>query len=223
MFLLHIAAIFPLITGAELPIYNIDHIEIGNDMTRPVFTQKNGQFCLKKAQVKKFLDAAPGMRERLMAMLCYYQGLRREECATLRVEEVDLDAQTLTVQGKGGTSRVLPLHPEIRVNLKYWIGAKKYGWIFPARKTDGPIDIKMLNHIFRKMGEDAGIKNPNPKLKYINPHILRHSIARHLKDAGVPLDYVQQFLGHADYSMTASIYGLPSTRDVADKYREVFG
>ncbi|MFX0139898.1 MAG: tyrosine-type recombinase/integrase, partial [Candidatus Hodarchaeota archaeon] len=53
----------------------------------------------------------------------------------------------------------------------------------------------------------AGIKNPNPRLKHINPHIFRHSIARYLKNKGFSVEWIQNFLGHASYKTTMDMYG----------------
>ncbi|UCE08901.1 MAG: site-specific integrase, partial [bacterium] len=53
----------------------------------------------------------------------------------------------------------------------------------------------MINHITAKAGERAGIKNPKPRLKHINPHIFRHSIARYLKNKGFSVEWIQNFFG----------------------------
>ena len=50
-----------------------------------------------------------------------------------------------------------------------------------------------------KVGEKAGIENPAPGLKNINPHCLRHSYARHLKDAGMSIEAIQNIMGHSSF------------------------
>jgi len=65
----------------------------------------------------------------------------------------------------------------------------------------------MINHITKKAGERADMKNPNPALKHINPHIFRHSIARFLKSRDFSAEWIQNFLGHASFKTTMDMYG----------------
>ena len=104
---------------------------------------------------------------------------------------------------------------EVTADLKFYLGKKKKGHIFPARKVRGvgihPIQI---NKIVAAAGRQARIKNPNPQLKNINPHSLRHSYARQLKDRGVSIEAIQNLLGHKSFKMTMDTYGLMSIDDI---------
>jgi integrase/recombinase XerD len=51
---------------------------------------------------------------------------------------------------------------------------------------------------------------PTPTDAKLSPHVLRHSRAMHLYDAGVPLPYIRDILGHVDLS-TTDIYARAST------------
>ena len=64
-----------------------------------------------------------------------------------------------------------------------------------------------MNYITESIGKRAGIENPNPRLKHINPHIFRHSISRYLKTKGFSAEWVQNFLGHESYKTTMDMYG----------------
>jgi hypothetical protein len=59
-----------------------------------------------------------------------------------------------------------------------------------------------MANIIEQTGKRADIANPNPRLKNLNPHLLRHSIARFLKNKGFSAEWVQNFLGHESYKTT---------------------
>jgi integrase len=71
-----------------------------------------------------------------------------------------------------------------------------------------------------KIGRRAGISNPNPILKHINPHIFRHSIARYLKNKGFLAEWIQNFVGDASYKTTMDMYGRLS---IDEKQQEAEG
>ncbi len=64
-----------------------------------------------------------------------------------------------------------------------------------------------INKIVAKAGRQAGISNPNPARKNINPHIFRHSISRYLKNKSFSTEWIQNFLGHTSYKTTMDMYG----------------
>lgn len=69
----------------------------------------------------------------------------------------------------------------------------------------------------------AHLKNPIPELKNINPHILRHSCARILKDRGLSLEVIQKVLGHLSYRTTMDLYGTKSIGEMDKELREKMG
>ena len=58
-----------------------------------------------------------------------------------------------------------------------------------------------------KAGQKGGVKHPNPYEKHINPHLFRHSIARHLKSMGFTAEWIQNFMGHSSIKTTMDTYG----------------
>ena len=78
----------------------------------------------------------------------------------------------------------------------------------------------VINKIVAKAGKRAGISNPNPRLKHINPQIFRHSIARYLRHKGFSTECIQNFLEHASYKTTMDVYG---TLSIDEMQQEVEG
>jgi integrase len=131
----------------------------------------------------------------IMCSLGYFAGLRAAEIAGLRVEDVTLDQRPrLVVHGKGGHTRILPLHPELRaavVRVLAAAGHPKVGPLVSSRRrpgepmTPGSVSRALSDHI-RGLGiEGSG-------------HGLRHSAATELlaADRGQNLQQVVAFLGH---------------------------
>jgi site-specific recombinase XerD len=72
-------------------------------------------------------------------------------------------------------------------------------WLFPGRRVSEPLTRHGVHHICAQAGKDAKLK------KTVYPHLLRHSFATHLLEAGMELRTIQLLLGHASLSST-SIY-----------------
>ena len=60
------------------------------------------------------------------------------------------------------------------------------------------------------------MQNPNPRLSHINPHIFRHSIARHLKNLSFSGEFIQNFLGHESIKTTMDTYGTMSVDEMEE-------
>ncbi len=168
---------------------------------------KAGAYHLQLKEIKKLFFSTTSFRNCCMLKFLFLAGLRRKEAIQLDVKDIDFDRKRIKVKGKGNKTRNVPIiDDELFNELKYLLSGRTEGFIFV--KSDGkPLTVRMINYITAKAGEKAGVKNPNPRLKYINPHIFRHSIARYLKNKGFSAEWIQNFLGHASYKTTMDMYG----------------
>jgi len=183
---------------------------------------KNGQYSLKKAQIKKIIDAAENPRDRIIIELLYYCGLRRAEVVNIQTANIDFQKSTLRVVGKGDKERIVPVPGFLLSDIKFYLAKSRRPYLFPAKKKSrAPLVPMAVNRVLKRAGDAAKIKNPNTRMVGINPHLLRHSAARHLKDSGVSLEAIAQFLGHEKLSITADIYGLLSFDEVLQKVGSV--
>jgi integrase len=164
---------------------------------------KAGAYHLQLKEIKKLFLNTNSFRDWCLLKSVFWAGLRREEATKLDVRDIDFDKKRIKVRGKGDKPHTVPIIDyELFNELKYLINGRTEGFIFA--KSDGkPLTVSMINHFTAK----AGIKNPNPRLKHINPHIFRHSITRYLKNKAFSVEWIHNFLGHAFYRTTMDMYG----------------
>ena len=143
-------------------------------------------------------------------------GLRVGETVALEWRYIDLRGDSLQVrQGKGGRGRTVPLHPDLASLFANWPAFSS-----PRDLVVGLTRKTALRHL-RAGIEHAGLdeESPGSGRQMAGAHSLRHSAARHwLTTAGVPLNVVSHWLGHAIREVTLRRY-LPivgSTRSMAD-------
>lgn len=176
----------------------------------PVRVPKGRPRPIATADLAVVLRAARRRRMRGYLLLGAYAGLRVEEIAHVRGEDVDLVAQTLTVRGKGGRLAVLPLHPLLAT---FAAGMPREGWWFPSYSGDGPVTgnnvSKVVGQHMARCGVDA------------TAHQLRHWFATTLSAQGTQMRVLQESLRHANLQtvqvytevtaeqMRAAIAGLP--------------
>lgn len=154
---------------------------------------------LSPAEMAQFFDAVRHIKYRAILMTGYATGLRVSEITHLKIHDIDSSRMTIRVdQGKGKTDRYVMLSPRLLKVLRiYWMTCRPQDWLFPGSKPGKPISVGSVDHVCKQARIDAGIK------KRVTPHILRHSFATHLLEAGTDLRIIQVLLGHTSPRTTA--------------------
>lgn len=167
-----------------------------------------------------------GQRNRAMLETLYSCGLRVSELIQLQLSRLYLDAGFIRVLGKGNKERLVPIGGEAVKQIKFY---KDHVRSLMKIKT-GQEDVLFLNRrgsalsrvmvflILKDLTEKAGIK------KNIHPHVLRHSFATHLVEAGADLRAVQEMLGHKSITTTEIYTHLDRSylRSTLEKYHPRF-
>lgn len=205
------------LAAAVIVIYCTITILLGGDCMKHQI--KRGQFSLPWGQVEKIINNAVNIRDRILLQTMAYSGCRRAEICQLLINDID-PAGFVSVIGKG-KRRIIPVPNRIIQDLQFWIGNRRAGYVFPGRQAGKPLDPSQVNRALLKAARAAKIKNPDDRMKNINPHLLRHSLAHKLKAQNIRLDIIQNILGHANYSTTANIYGLPGLDEITAAYHAV--
>lgn len=180
--------------------------------------QPNSEFNLRPKQVRQLIDAARDVRNRSVVMFFAYTGIRRAELRLLRTTDIDLDACQVWIRhGKGGKQRLVFIPTSMSATLEVYLSQIESGFLFPGR-GGSPLSLRAINNIVATVGRDAQIRNPNPRYRNLNPHLLRHSLARNWKDTGASMESLQRLLGHASIRTTLELYGTESVSEVQRNY-----
>jgi integrase/recombinase XerC len=164
---------------------------------------------LRPGEIETLLDAARGedpLRRRDLALLelLYASGLRVSELTGLDWGDLDLDARTVRVLGKGGKERMVPFGKPAAVALQRWLEV----WETLRRPTSsteepvflnfrgGRLSARSVRRILDRYVESAALAAG------IHPHTLRHTFATHLLEGGADLRTIQELLGHSSLSTT---------------------
>jgi site-specific recombinase XerD len=154
---------------------------------------------LSQDEVDRLLKAIGHRVYQTIAMVLYGTGLRIDEALALEVGDIDAERGVIRVRhGKGDKAREVRLTPKLlRWLRRYWVReqpAKPY--LFSSRRTGRPPTQEAVRAAFAQAADEAGIT------KRVTPHVLRHSYATHLLDAGVDVRVIQALLGHAHLNTT---------------------
>jgi integrase/recombinase XerD len=149
-------------------------------------------------------------RHRALRLACllellYGTGLRVSELVGLPLSALKGDRLMLTVRGKGGRERIVPLN-KAREALDRYLDASEPAqasflagrrWLFPSHGEAGHFTRQKFARDLKELGARAGLDEER-----LSPHVLRHAFASHLLDRGADLRVLQTLLGHADISTT---------------------
>ena len=154
-------------------------------------------------------DGPLTLRNRALLELLYSTGSRISEAVGLDVDDIDTQARSALLSGKGGKQRLVPVgRPAVQALEAYLVRGRpelaRRGRGTPAiflNVRGGRLSRQSAWQVLQDAAERAGIKSG------VSPHMLRHSFATHLLEGGADVRVVQELLGHASVT-TTQIYTL---------------
>jgi tyrosine recombinase XerC len=159
-------------------------------------------------EVASLLDRIPArtpleIRDRALFEVTYSCGLRAQEVVGLDVGDVDHDAETVRVTGKGRKTRVVPIgEPAQRALRRYLERARP---ALPSPAGEGALFLSVRG---RRLAQSDVRRRLSKWVREaalagrLSPHTLRHSFATHLLEGGADLRSIQELLGHSSVSTT---------------------
>lgn len=158
-----------------------------------------------------------GVRDKLLIEMFYGTGMRLSELIELNHADISINNQQVKVLGKGNKERFIPLHQSLILLIKNYVDVKNNLFSCNPSQSFFVTDTgKRLYPMFvyRKVHHYLTLVTPKEKR---SPHVLRHSFATHLLDAGADLNAIKEMLGHSSLAAT-QVY----THNSLEKLKAVF-
>jgi integrase/recombinase XerD len=163
---------------------------------------KNTRQPLTQLQIKQLFNAVDNIKEKIILHLFYSCGLRRTEAENLNINDVQFTKRMLYIRkGKGSKRRAIPINEKIAKDFENYYNEERMKYFVKDESF-------VLNRFNTRMQGDSYcrvfkniIKRTEIPILY-SPHHLRHSIATHLLENGLSLEFIRDFLGHAHLDTT---------------------
>lgn len=127
----------------------------------------------------------------------YGCGLRISEAVALSPSDVDGEAMTLRVIGKGNKERLVPLTRGLLEDLRVlWTEHCCHAWLFPDKKAANHISVDNVQRLFRTVRGELGLSES------LTPHSLRHGFAMRLFEKHMPAETIAILMGHDNVKTT---------------------
>lgn len=136
-----------------------------------------------------------GLRDQAILETLYSAGLRVSELVGVNDSDIDMEAGTVKVMGKGSRERLAPIGTHACAALSAWIEVRGDAAATFTNYLGGRLSTRSVQKMVDKYAEKAGLGK-------MSPHDLRHSMATHLLDRGADIRAVQEMLGHQSITST---------------------
>ncbi|QHC05925.1 tyrosine-type recombinase/integrase [Anoxybacillus sp. PDR2] len=165
--------------------------------------------ALSEEQVEKLLfyledHTKVSQRNKLIAYLLLYTGVRVSELVSIKLSDIDYLASTLTVRGKGGKIREISLRQDVVHLIRTYVKEER----LKSKFKDS--EYLLLSQRAPKVHRDAvrdWLANVSKELGFkLHPHLFRHTFCTRLLKKGVDLTTVSKLAGHSTVNMTAKFY-----------------
>lgn len=151
---------------------------------------------LTKEEALKLVNAPSNIKHKLILKLLYGCGLRVSEIVNLQKKDVNFNESLINIRlSKGKKDRFVKLPESIKNELQSYCNINNSELLFPSNRS-GKLTTATIQAIVEKSAKICGLQ------KEVYPHLLRHSFATHLLEAGTDLRLIQKLLGHSDIKTT---------------------
>ena len=181
----------------------------------PKRKKKGAAERLTSEELEAFLAAAyeHSGRRGLQMRALFETGMRAGAFARMDAEQIAFRDLEIRIEGKGDKRRDVPILASLANELRLHLGERRSGPVFQSRQG-GAYSKRRLQQIVREVASEAGITR-----KRVYPHLLRHTVAQHLADRGMPEELLQKFLGH-EKPETTQVYYRPARSRVKRSFKE---
>lgn len=178
--------IVPSNPASKIPLAKIDE-------KTPIYLTKNQLTSLRKS-------VEGTLSERAVIETLYATGIRISELVDMKKEDINWSERSILIpEGKWKKGRIVLFHHECLEHLRTYLDGRmdSLPYVFVNERATGKIRPQVVYSNFRIYSDHLGLK--------ITPHSMRHTFAAHLAEKGMPLEGIQQLLGH-DSPHTTQLY-----------------
>jgi integrase/recombinase XerD len=165
------------------------------------------------------LTSQKGRRDSALLEFLYGTGARVSEAVDLDLGVLDLEDKIVIVTGKGSKQRLIPLGTQAIAAMQRWLPDRLL--LLKRSESGDPVFLNLRGSRLSRQGAFDVVKANAARAgidpKKVSPHVLRHSAATHMVEAGADLRTVQEILGHATIS-TTQIYTKVSSTHLVEIY-----
>lgn len=157
---------------------------------------------LSQSEIQKMFDVCDNLKHKVIISLLYSCGLRVSELLNLQWKNIDRGRMIINIlQAKGKKDRQVPLDPSLIDLLeKYYYKYKPSNYVLNGEKPNTQYTSSSVNQVLKQLSQKAGICN-----KRVYAHLMRHTSATHMVEAGMDINLIQRLLGHNSVK-TTNIY-----------------
>lgn len=186
------------------PMRKVENIKVEKRCRKP----------LTHEELEMLRVACKTERELALVEFMYSPGCRLDEVYKLNKSDINWNAESCMVIGKGNKERRVFLNAKAKVHLWKYLSSRKdicEALFVTERGIIRRLGARSIEKIYSELG--------NRISKHVHPHIMRHTFATHMLQAGVPLSVVQELLGHEDPS-TTQIYAKLDSSELQAYHRK---
>jgi len=158
-------------------------------------------------------------RDALLVLFLLNTGLRAGEVVRLSVDDLTLSDRKgqVIVRGKGNKQRTVHLNADARKAVRRWVKVREEAGVAAPTlwSTGGALTTRTVQRAVQRVAKEARLEN-------VTPHVLRHTFAKSLIDAGAGLEQVAELLGHSSIETTRR-YVQPGENDLAKAVEALVG
>lgn len=183
-------------------------------LIRPIHYEKKEREPLNDIEMEQIRSVCTTLREKAIIELLYSTGCRVSELCSIKTQDIDLKSREVHLFGKGKKHRTVFLNARAIVALNKYINNRGFESdyvIASERKPHNGVTSRTIQTIVKTLGEKAGIT------ERVFPHRIRHTTASDAINHGMPIEQVQNLLGHEKVT-TTQIYAKCLKDNVKNSY-----
>ena len=165
---------------------------------KPIRGEKHVRMPFSEEEMELLRNACRDIRERAMLEFFFSTACRVAEVAALQLADVNLPEHCARVMGKGRKERIVYLNAKAMLYLKEYLTTRQDdcpSLFVSLDRPYVPLKISAFEIVMRGLGKRAGVHN-------VHPHRFRHTAATYALRRGMPIEQVQQMLGHEKIETT---------------------